>query len=528
MTNRTRLSAALLGAGAICISVLGLGAAPAEAASSPPPGFALPAHVPYYVVPADDNVFAYALASQLLGNGNLDTEIFQLNKGRLQPTGDSWTQLTTIEPGWYLVLPCSATGGDAGVSVQWNPPPQDVPPAEVPASAQCPATVGPAATPVPVATTTAAGATATAAGATATVSKSAAAVAAKSGSGGSGDVLLIVVAGLLILAAIGGFSWQRARLADERGAAGGPGRNPGPARSNAVKSSPAKPVLAKPVLAKPVLARAATTKPGTAQPNSARSSGSRPAMPKLGLPGRRRPPPVTDALLADPQTVAVAAQALGLLTPDASWWPYAVAVGVEQVTVWLAGMEVPDPVEPWQPVQDDTRAWTAARAELAEAAESETAGEDMIPAVLGVVGDAVVVLEVSRSHGVLAVGGDPRWAGRVHESLVEQLTGGEVLLRSPGEPDPVGGRPHWALDVDGGGWVTVHGRDVRFAAPAEPGIEETAPLPEAGGPDAVSSADHGLEHSTDYDAELANDPDLGSIAVSAQPPEPSAPPEPPA
>jgi hypothetical protein len=72
--------------------------------------------VKYYVVQGPNHghkEFLYEIAAKTLGNGNLASEIFRLNKGRLQPGGGRLENPAVIEPGWILVLPPSANG--AGV-----------------------------------------------------------------------------------------------------------------------------------------------------------------------------------------------------------------------------------------------------------------------------------------------------------------------------------------------------------------------------------------------------------------------------
>ncbi len=54
--------------------------------------------------------FLFEIAASTLGRGSLATEIFNLNKGRLQPDGGRLENPTVIRPGWILVLPSSAHG----------------------------------------------------------------------------------------------------------------------------------------------------------------------------------------------------------------------------------------------------------------------------------------------------------------------------------------------------------------------------------------------------------------------------------
>ncbi|HTZ29445.1 MAG TPA: hypothetical protein VMC83_35935 [Streptosporangiaceae bacterium] len=69
--------------------------------------------VKYYIVPPSHNgqkAFLYGIAAQVLGNGNLYPEIFNLNKGRLQPDGARLENPSTIDSGWILILPAAAQG----------------------------------------------------------------------------------------------------------------------------------------------------------------------------------------------------------------------------------------------------------------------------------------------------------------------------------------------------------------------------------------------------------------------------------
>src|SRR5207249_4929931 len=50
------------------------------------------------------------IAERFLGSGVRYREIFELNKGRLQPDGDRLTLENLIRPGWTLILPADARG----------------------------------------------------------------------------------------------------------------------------------------------------------------------------------------------------------------------------------------------------------------------------------------------------------------------------------------------------------------------------------------------------------------------------------
>jgi hypothetical protein len=72
-----------------------------------------PARVKFYIVPPPRNGHAeslFAIAAKTLGDGSQFMEIFNLNKGRLQPNGGRLTNPQTIEPGWILQLPADAAG----------------------------------------------------------------------------------------------------------------------------------------------------------------------------------------------------------------------------------------------------------------------------------------------------------------------------------------------------------------------------------------------------------------------------------
>jgi len=72
-----------------------------------------PALVKFYIVPAPGNGAAdslFTIAAKTLGDGSQFMEIFNLNKGRLQPNGGRLTNPQLIEPGWILQLPADAAG----------------------------------------------------------------------------------------------------------------------------------------------------------------------------------------------------------------------------------------------------------------------------------------------------------------------------------------------------------------------------------------------------------------------------------
>lgn len=97
----------------------GVGAHTQSHAASPPP-----ARVKFYIVPPPEDGSAdslFAIAATTLGDGSQFTEIFNLNKGRLQPNGGRLTSPRTIEVGWILRLPADATGPGVHVGVAASP-----------------------------------------------------------------------------------------------------------------------------------------------------------------------------------------------------------------------------------------------------------------------------------------------------------------------------------------------------------------------------------------------------------------------
>jgi hypothetical protein len=72
-----------------------------------------PARVKFYVVPRARNGTAeslFTIAARTLGDGNRFMEIFNLNKGRLQPHGGRLENPNKILAGWILELPADASG----------------------------------------------------------------------------------------------------------------------------------------------------------------------------------------------------------------------------------------------------------------------------------------------------------------------------------------------------------------------------------------------------------------------------------
>ncbi|QLQ36446.1 hypothetical protein [Micromonospora robiginosa] len=98
------------------------------------PAHAAPAETGrYYVVgpPVDgQREYLYAIALRTLGNGNRYREIVDLNTGRAQPDGETFTDGLTLNPGWVLVLPRDAKG--QGVRIGPLPRVRATPPATRP------------------------------------------------------------------------------------------------------------------------------------------------------------------------------------------------------------------------------------------------------------------------------------------------------------------------------------------------------------------------------------------------------------
>ncbi|WP_091055285.1 hypothetical protein [Micromonospora humi] len=103
----------------------------------------------YYVVgpPVDgQREYLYAIALRTLGNGNRYREIVELNTGRAQPDGETFTDGLALNPGWVLVLPRDARGQGVRVgplprirarsappATRTPPTPRSVPPSAPPA-----------------------------------------------------------------------------------------------------------------------------------------------------------------------------------------------------------------------------------------------------------------------------------------------------------------------------------------------------------------------------------------------------------
>jgi hypothetical protein len=81
--------------------------------AGPTPAFARRSDPKWYQVRTQyqgKQEFLYEIAERFLGDGDRFTEIFTLNKGRMQADGMALTDPEAIEPGWILLLPPDAKG----------------------------------------------------------------------------------------------------------------------------------------------------------------------------------------------------------------------------------------------------------------------------------------------------------------------------------------------------------------------------------------------------------------------------------
>jgi membrane-anchored mycosin MYCP len=90
------------------------------------PAAATTVSVKYYVVRSSYQgapEYLWEISARFLGDGNRYTEIFDLNKGRVQPDGGRLTDPLVIYPKWILILPKDASGS----GVQYGPLPGSTP-----------------------------------------------------------------------------------------------------------------------------------------------------------------------------------------------------------------------------------------------------------------------------------------------------------------------------------------------------------------------------------------------------------------
>jgi hypothetical protein len=119
MVRSNRFARAMAVAGITLLTAVGpvtvtwVAAGPAIAVTESATRTAKAENYKYYIVQPSDHgqpEYLYEIAAKTLGNGDLEKEIFQLNKGRLQPGGGRLENPSTIRPGWILILPASASG----------------------------------------------------------------------------------------------------------------------------------------------------------------------------------------------------------------------------------------------------------------------------------------------------------------------------------------------------------------------------------------------------------------------------------
>ncbi|MCW2503733.1 MAG: hypothetical protein JWO79_2017 [Actinomycetia bacterium] len=125
---------------AVLLSALAAFAVPGIAAAEPP------GPVKYYVVQASyqgQPEFLFEIAQRFLGSGARNTEIFALNKGRLEPGGARMTDPASILPGWILRLPADAKGDGVRTGPLPTPGASAEPPTESPGESLPPAAENP-------------------------------------------------------------------------------------------------------------------------------------------------------------------------------------------------------------------------------------------------------------------------------------------------------------------------------------------------------------------------------------------------
>ncbi|HET8620480.1 MAG TPA: LysM peptidoglycan-binding domain-containing protein, partial [Acidimicrobiales bacterium] len=100
------------------------------------------------MVQPDDN--PWSLAEIHLGDGKRWRELFDANRGRVQPDGDAWVTESLVQPGWVLDLPSASASAPAPLPAPAPaPPPVEAPVAEAPPAPPSPAEA-PAPLPAPV------------------------------------------------------------------------------------------------------------------------------------------------------------------------------------------------------------------------------------------------------------------------------------------------------------------------------------------------------------------------------------------
>ncbi|MEV6709785.1 hypothetical protein [Micromonospora wenchangensis] len=295
----------------------------------------------YYVVgpPVDgQREYLYAIALRTLGNGNRFREIVELNVGRVQPDGETFTDGVVLRPGWRLVLPRDAQG--QGVRIGRLP--QLGPRSPAPASPSPRATTPSRPSPTPrTAAPSSAGPTRPAGTAAATTRAVARPPDPPQAGGGLDPLLIRVGAGLLAVffAAVAVLLLRR----------GGPRRlvleddGPWPPQRHHTPT-PAE-LVAGPVAGEVDTPPAPVTRPSSAVPTSAAMPSPPPAPPltrPVTAPARRpAPPTVTPPILPPPPSVVLPAPRTAARTPAAPASPPAALPGPASPPVPVEGSTSP-------------------------------------------------------------------------------------------------------------------------------------------------------------------------------------------
>lgn len=130
-------------------------------------------------------------------------------------------------------------------------------------------------------------------------------------------------------------------------------------------------------------------------------------------------------LLADPTTWQAGERAMrsvAACTPGGCR-PYATVVGAALVGVFIAGLDVPEPPDPWIADDADPNLWWSVREAWSgpPAGGQEPSAPPVLLTALGVDGARVVFLDLADGPSVTAVYGDERAAGALLQAMAAQL-----------------------------------------------------------------------------------------------------------